>query len=371
MKSGIIKTILTVINFISVFCTLLSAFGGVFNPEYLSAVPAIAAMTFPVWIVVSIIMMIIDYFWLRRYFWLQVITMAACAVPIYNFCPLGLGASEPTTEQEKRSRFTILTYNTFNFDSYREDIMDFGATLQIILKSDADIVCLQESAVSMDNLKFRLEKLHLNSEILDSIESRYPYYAYSNTAYTIWSKYPISNIITPKLPGTSGSIVNYRVNINGNELSLYSIHLQSIGLNDSDKELYREITKGSARSSDMAKVKSHILSKLKSAFCIRANQAKAIHNIIDIDRSDAILLCGDFNDITGCYAMRQMRNSKLEYDAYTEAGFGPAITYRDSRFYFFIDHILYGGRIKAINADVIYGGASDHLPLLAEFYFKN
>jgi len=370
MKQRLVGIFWGTINIASAFITLLAAYGGVFNPEYLYAIPAIAAMTFPICIVITIIIAVVDCVAKNKFVVLQILVVLISLNALYNICPLGFGAKEPVTDEEKNSKFSVITYNTFGFASFNDGYNN-ELTLKALLDSDADIICMQESSVNFESLRQRFKDSEDAMDMIDTLQSRYSYSMSDTYGYTIFSKFVVDSVLTPSLPGTTGSIKNYRLSVNGHKLSLYSIHLQSIGLSYTDKELYREITDGKARTADVSKVKAQILSKLKNAFEIRAAQARAVRAILDLDKTEAVLLCGDFNDITGCYAMRVIIGGGLLSDSYTDAGLGPAVTYRDNRFYFHIDHILYGGSLSITSSEVIYEGASDHLPLKAEFFFKS
>ena len=56
----------------------------------------------------------------------------------------------------------------------------------------------------------------------------------------------------------------------------------------------------------MKEVKSKLLTKLATAFKIRAVQAHAARSVID-SIGGPFIVAGDFNDIPGCYAMRVIR----------------------------------------------------------------
>ena len=57
------------------------------------------------------------------------------------------------------------------------------------------------------------------------------------------------------------------------------------------------------------------------------------------------------------------------HDAYAQNAFGPTITYHGNRFYFRIDHVLYGGDMEAVDIERGDVPSSDHYPLLTTFVF--
>ncbi len=45
-----------------------------------------------------------------------------------------------------------------------------------------------------------------------------------------------------------------------------------------------------------------------------------------------VIVCGDFNDVPGCRALRILESAGLT-DAYAELGLGPTITFNASHFF--------------------------------------
>ncbi len=197
-------------------------------------------------------------------------------------------------------------------------------------------MCLQESS-NLNGVGKKAQR--------DSINSRYPYRLYSNrSGEVLLSKYHATEIDTPQPDWGSGSFCAYDVEVEGHEVTVVNCHLQSIGLTDDDKELYRELTDKELRNpsrSELSKVKNGIVTKLLAAFRIRAQQARYIKEFL-ATRKGNVILVGDFNDVPGSYAYRTIKSDGLK-DAYSECAFGPTVTYNDNRFYFRIDQMLYRG----------------------------
>ncbi len=185
------------------------------------------------------------------------------------------------------------------------------------------------------------------------------------------SKYHATEIDTPQPDWGSGSFCAYDVEVEGHEVTVVNCHLQSIGLTDDDKELYRELTDKELRNpsrSELSKVKNGIVTKLLAAFRIRAQQARYIKEFL-ATRKGNVILVGDFNDVPGSYAYRTIKSDGLK-DAYSECAFGPTVTYNDNRFYFRIDQMLYRGDLEAVRIKRGDLRSSDHYPLLATFLWN-
>ena len=153
----------------------------------------------------------------------------------------------------------------------------------------------------------------------------------------------------------------------GDTVRVYSCHLESIGLTQTDKHLYRQLTKlqNMSSTSDLDEVRGTLVTKLARAYRCRSLQARLLRDLIEAtDRP--VILCGDFNDTPGSFAYRTIMGDDMR-DAYAECALGPTITYHCNRFYFRIDHILYRGNFDAVKIERGTLSASDHYPLVATF----
>lgn len=353
--------------------TLLSGYGGAVNPET-STIPAILAMTFPLWLALTIIILIINLFVSRRMAIIQGVTVLLCIGPILNFCPLNISSSKMTPEEQERS-FTFMSYNVYGLLDYknpsspkdstklRKEVGEdrSNPTMSYILKQNLDIICLQEFYMDIS------PKSQLFSRALyDSICDRYPYKV-RGAANAIFSKYPIYSVPVKQPDDPTAFYLAAVVEIQGHKTLVVSAHLQSIGLDANDKALYQELTQGEGSRQAIAGVKRQLYSKLSKAFRNRSEQARLIRQQIDSIGIENVIIAGDFNDIQGCYAMRELARDDFK-SAFTMAAFGPVITYHANRFYFHIDHILYRGDMEAVkfHTDNKFG-RSDHYPVDATF----
>lgn len=341
---------------------MLAGYGGYINPDKF-ALAQLANMTFPGWIVLTLILLAVNLFIRKKLAWLSVAVLVACIGPILTISPLNFTSRSLSPDDESRT-FTLLTYNVYNFRDNQGVNPEWGnRTLSYILSTDADIVCLQESS-NLNGVGKKAQR--------DSINSRYPYRLYSNrSGEVLLSKYHATEIDTPQPDWGSGSFCAYNVEVEGHEMTVVNCHLQSIGLTDDDKELYRELTDKELRNpsrSELSKVKNGIVTKLLAAFRIRAQQARYIKEFL-ATRKGNVILVGDFNDVPGSYAYRTIKSDGLK-DAYSECAFGPTVTYNDNRFYFRIDQMLYRGDLEAVRIKRGDLRSSDHYPLLATFFWN-
>lgn len=351
-----------IINLIIAAGTVFAAYGGLIDP-HTSGIPAVASLTFPIFLVATVLLLVVNIFISRRIALINLATLLVCISPILRFCPLHVSAltrgDVPADERDRA--FSLVTYNVLGFNDMRGSASNINTTLQYILDTDADIVALQE-AVPIDR------NTHgASTEQIDSVLKRYPFRTYGPEGQALLSKHPFEEITLDPAPNALYSVRCYRINIASHTVHLVNVHLKSIGLTPSDKVLYKQVTNGVTSKNELREVRKDVISKLTAAFRARADQAGMLRSALEGLHGD-VILCGDFNDIPGSYAQREIMSEGF-YDAYAQAGFGPAITYHADRFYFRIDHILYRGAIRpwTVRCDRI--PSSDHYPLNAVFIF--
>lgn len=361
---SIIINICILLSWITGAVLVLSAYCGYFDPKT-SAKFAIIGLAFPYTLAVNLLILI---FWLVCRKWLMVLfeiaILGVCYSPILTFSPLNFNTSSTIGSD---NAFKVLTYNVMNFNDM--DISKENSenrTLRYILDTDADIVLLQEGAA-----KIKMDKLQLIASLMPEVEKKYPYRERRQRDLVIMSKYPYeidNEEITTNAPQKSTA---YRLSINGKELYIINVHLESIKLTGGDKALYRNITDLSKSTDNLSEktmedVKSTLLTKLAKAFRTRAKQAKDLKAYIDSIGNKNVILCGDFNDTPASFAYNTITGGDMS-DAYKDCALGPTITFHANRFYFRIDHILYKGNIKALDIERGDLKSSDHYPLLATF----
>ena len=168
----------------------------------------------------------------------------------------------------------------------------------------------------------------------------------------------------------------FRLNIEGETVTLFDVHLKSYFLTQDDKELYRDVTNIKDVKNDikdihsikgtMFDVKSQLLGKVQRAAEDRELDAIRLGHLIDRYGGPNVIVAGDFNDVPGCYTLRHLAEFNLR-QVYSELGFGPMITFNRDRFYFRIDHVLYRGALMPLRMRRGSSLASDHYPLLVRF----
>ena len=245
-------------------------------------------------------------------------------------------------------------------DLFLQDTLLEGAAegLRTILEATRHLEVL--TALGMP---VRAGKKNVTEDQCARLEAAYPYMHVNSRGMGIFSRFPVEVDLIRHEDQWLYDVNRYVVDLPGEKITIFNLHLQSLGLTAGDKELYHQLTSGNAE--DVGVIRTSLISKLTSALRKRAIQAQVVRSAVD-STAGSVMVCGDFNDIPGCYAQRLILGDDL-HDAYCEAGFGPAITYHADRFFFRIDHILYRGNMKPLRSWVGSNPSSDHFPLIAWF----
>lgn len=355
--------------------TLCAAYGGKVDPD-VSTIPAIFGMTLPFWLGGSVALIILWILLRKRLMALLPFLGILCSIgPVSSYSPVNL-VKKNVSEQDADKVFTLLSFNVAGFFELNAPAPSPDADgnfppnkiMEFIINSGADIVALQEGMRLVP-----VPHLGLTEQMIDTLHTIYPYVVspdsltYAEARSQVLSKFPMKQVKLSPNEGTaewSASMIDVR----GLPILLVDVHLQSLGLTHEDKQLYLELTEGEG-GGKIQEVRHSLLSKISNAMRLRARQSREIRQIIDSIGAPNVIVAGDFNDIPGCYAIRQISGDDFR-NAFNDAANGPMITFHSDRFYFHIDHILYRGQMKAI--DFVRGkcDASDHYPIEATFLIE-
>lgn len=364
-KSLFGRSLLRCVNIAVGAVTVMCAYGGWIDPR-LSVIPAFAVMLFPVMVVVCLMLLVTDLFVSRRLsLWMAATFVLVCG-PLFDVFPLHLSNRSKVEKASPDSVFTMMSYNTFGMVDISNSPDSIGgepynATLAALIKYHPDIACLQE-ARAVDNKAFR----RLYPSQTDTLCRLYPYQK-DIEGHVFLSRFPLTFV--GGLPrGDTFSAECVRTRIEGHDIYFVSVHMQSIGLTADDKALFRELTDMEATKSKLKEARHELGGKLASAFRARADQADEVRNFVDSLKGN-IIVCGDFNDVPACFALRTVQDADFR-NAYSDGASGYKVSYNRNRFYFRIDHILYKGDMDAICTDIARAGGSDHYPVLATFKWK-
>lgn len=356
----VIKPILKILTWILYIVTLVSAYGGYFNPDWWT-LPALGVLFFP-YLALLTLLASIAWFLSKKIITgaIGVGVLMACGPTFPEAFPMRLG----NTPSEQRRTFRMVTFNCLHLEDIRQPGLDRNRSLDFLIHSGADFICLQElyafTGWELDN-KYKSQVQELLAE--------YPYYSKDGSREVEFlSKFPFEQL-TVKLGEEVkyGSCAAYRLDIDGRELTVINVHLPSYMLSDDERNILTEAKNQQGVKKSIKEFEGSIYKKMQKAFSQRAMVSKAIAEFAEKTEGN-VIVCGDFNDVPGSWTYRNFTKRGFE-DAYAQTGFGHLITYNQHLMYFHIDQILYKGDLVPLYVKKERMNASDHYPLIAEFEF--
>lgn len=347
--------VLVIINILTVGAMLICAYS-VYLPPYKYPNWSYFGMLLPGFVIGSVVFIAIWLVIKRKLSLISITGLLASCVSIRDYCPINLFQSEPKGNTLKILSYNVQAFADYDHDGHQTEIVDY------ITDSGADIVCLQE----VSNIK--------KEPIYSTLNATYPYIEIGDSTETncaLLSKYPILSLELVKFGTTSSSCYLYDVQIDTDTIKVINCHLESYQLNDDDKQMYKQIIKGTNPLNNDNELETEynihdsfwwLEGKLAKANSARAIQADTLAALIDKIQNNYIILCGDLNDSPISY-VHQTLTKKLN-DAYTRSGNGPGLSYNRNGMYFRIDNILISDGFNPFGAKVdktAYG--SDHYPI--------
>ena len=361
----LVNILLTILAALTAFGLICAAYGGHIDPR-VWALPAVASLAFVPTLLVAVVMTL-GCALLRS--WRAAAILAGALIltwPVTGVqAPVNL-----TSPTSKGKTFRLMTYNVSIFN-------DNGETLEYILTQDCDIVAIQEGSLCT----LHYDQLPQHKHLIEELDRKYPYRSHGYHDLMLLSKWPYTVYADSTLRHGFGSLDDssseyhfytkmFRIDVDGHEVRLLNVHLQSIGLKESDKQLYVDITRNNVQGgTGLRRARYSIISKLQSAARRRANEAELIRSVLDSIPAERTIVCGDFNDVATSFAHRTIAGADLR-DAWADCGLGPTYTFHDHRMLFHIDHVLYGGRLRAIDINRHREGRSDHYPQIVTFELR-
>lgn len=339
---------------------LIAAYACYFSPLD-APLLALFGLAFPLFAVASFLLLATLLVLHPRYAIVALVALLLSLPALWHYCPINTGNNSLDTN---RDSFSVLTYNTFYFNPNSEsddEKTNFNHTLQYIFNYDADVVLMQEVSIPIKENSHK----KFTAEQIEHLEKTYPYRP--NLQHNkVFSKYPITVLKDTFLsPTTALSVLQTR--INDKPVTLFDFHLESIGLSNTDKEVYLELTsQPDSIKSNIGNIK-RLTRKFLNAFEARAKQVAIIDSMAR-EIGGNIILCGDINDTPNSYAYRRLKKNRN--DAFMQLGSGPGYTYLADRIWVRIDYVLYDGDFDARYMQVGDKSYSDHYPLYVEFEWK-
>lgn len=345
--------------------TILAAYGGRFDTDFFTF-PAMLTLFLPYMAVATLVVTVI---WLacRKLLAgaLGILAVICSWGPVSSASPVAFSKSMPSDADS----FTLMSWNILSGkDQQHPDAKSGNRTIEYIINSGADIVCVQELK-ALNNKRIP----NLTPSLLDSLKKAYPYIVGTEELDTkLFSKYPAKYIDTWNFVSDNPNYDRrrytiYNVRIHGRDMIVVNLHLMSYKLTEEERNVVRDMKSVDGIKGSIGEIKGSIYDKMHAGFKKRKSDAITLREILK-NFDGPLIVCGDFNDVPESYAYRIIKGDDMK-DAYAETGFGPLVTYNRHAFWFHLDQILYRGPLKALSVKKGTIKSSDHYPLTAEFIF--
>lgn len=263
---------------------------------------------------------------------------------VFSVGSIGSGLSEGNVK--------MLKVMTWNINGMEYDSMRVDGIAKVIKDEGSDFVFLSEDfAAISDSLHKRLDEF-------------YPYTSYRKVGmhHCAYSKLPLDSIAFIDT-GMDDMVkpMHFSIVLAGMRVIVYGCHLASNNYSDKRVDLHVD----SIESKHDVK---QYLSNIKAASLVREKQMEAILEDLAHSKSDACIVMGDMNDVSGSAPLLKLEALGFT-DAWWKGGFGYGTTIH-SPLPYRIDHIMFDESLKLISIKkVCANGLSDHDALVGTLSF--
>ena len=348
---------------------LTAAWGGIFNPAHVGALPSILVLAFDGITIATVILTVtLALCRCRKAAAVCTLSLLLSLPTLYQRCPVTLNHNY----QDKAPDFTLLTFNVqgFDFNDYRGDTsVVFNESMRFILDTDADVV----SVIEPYYLGRCYEQQPTIAPLVESLHAKYPYrYHYERDNIDLFSKYPFTTheLLPPqKAPlQREGDLwphyeMAFDIEIDSaHHVNVVVAHLNSYLLTRHERRvLTRDVNRKYVKSENIGR-------KFGQAFVERGQHARALRSALDSIQGNLVMGC-DLNDVAGSYTYRTLMGDDMT-DAFVHCSTGPGYPYQNYHLNFRIDHVLYRGHLEALSCQVLKAGRSDHHAVLTRFAWR-
>lgn len=266
----------------------------------------------------------------------------------------------------------ILTYNVNRAHKISVNKGTTQGFIRFILRQEADIVLLQEYNVG------------LYPEVRERLIREYPYEVGTDEGdkfKSVFSKYPIEDYeqlsVVADAPeytllqhgwyckSRSGRnevlpVCSMVVRIGEERLRIVNCHLMS---NNYSVVIRNTRKKGKS----LLRAVFPVMAKMDYGYAARKLQAEIVCQHLVSCKEDRVIVCGDFNDISGSTTLRSFMRLGLK-SAWWKRGFGYGFTFHGMKMRLRLDHVLYSDRaLRLQRVCVPHSECSDHDPVVCDF----
>ncbi|NLO69596.1 MAG: endonuclease/exonuclease/phosphatase family protein [Porphyromonadaceae bacterium] len=359
----LIKGILLFLNILAVLALVFVKIGSLINPNTFVLLAYASLGLFP-FLIINIGFILFWALFRKWYFLISLAAVILFSSTVKSAFPVNFAKPEIDTTLQK---ITLLSYNTMNTGMMKKHKPDKpNKVIQYILDSDADIVCLQEFAVSKNESQFQ-------EDDMERIFKKYPYKHIGFQLINKWnmdlgvatfSKFPIVKKKNIDFKADYNMSIFSDIVIGKDTLRVINNHLESNRITAQDMKKTSDL-RSDFSSEKLSAATKYLSRKLSLAYKVRANQAVKISEIIK-KSPYKVISCGDFNDVPASYTYVKTKGNLK--DAFKESGNGTGWTFDHQLYRFRIDYIMYDNTFLSNNFKKGKLKSSDHYPISADIY---
>jgi endonuclease/exonuclease/phosphatase family metal-dependent hydrolase len=341
-KPGCIISIIKWLNFLLIILTGIS-----FAAPYFPPTPfwpfIFLGMGFPILIILNMVCVV---FWLYMRKWYFILSLM-CLIMSWSGAGKFIGNPFKAIPEMGGKHIKVMTFNAQGGNIYQNKLYDEFA--EVVLRSDPDIICFQE--------------INIKVKKFQPVRDKYPY-VQKKQSQSILSKYPIQDSGDLELEKirTSNGAIWADINVDGQIVRVYNLHLHSNRISLEVDELSENTELNELNDKAKWNATKGILSQVRDAAAVRANQSIKIKESLNNSPSP-VILCGDFNDPPQSYSYRILAENLK--DSFEEAGRGFGFTYNGNIPFLKIDYILSSPEIGVSSTKIIKSNVSDHKPVVS------
>ncbi|PWH86566.1 endonuclease/exonuclease/phosphatase family protein [Brumimicrobium oceani] len=363
------RLIKIIVRFATLLCSiglLISYTSSVIPPQKLWFIQ-LFGLAYPALLISTIALTIVNVLWNKK------ILFSLLALILGTFTHakyFGVDFKSPNLESYSENEVKIMSFNARLFDAYKfltPELSNSKSEFYDLFQSESpDILCIQEYAEDASN-----KRIISPEEIKESGG-----FQYSTTTMilelknmfsgqAIYSKYPIihSEIIsdsTQTIRSLFADIVKGK-----DTIRVYNCHLESIRFQKDEYSLFD--TEVASSKTYLSRIKG-LVSKLKKAYPLRANQAQKIIDHI-LTSPYPVIISGDLNDPPTSYVYAMF--DKHFSDAFYEGNLSMTRTYAGKVPAGRIDYIFHNEDFAPISFKTWKEKVlSDHYPIMASFKMR-
>lgn len=357
--------VILILNLLGALAMLLAYLAPLVNPSRIFF-PALFGLAYPYLLMLHLVFL---FYWLLRLKKEILISFLIILlgwnhlkslIP-FNFRPAEIPVNASQDNFLKAMSYNVRGFNIYEWSQKPEAKREIFTFLEA---QEPELLCFQEYYSSSINGQTHRDICRQ----LDYLPHNAVYYTADPAnrkgfGIATFSKYPILKKSRIPFNSSFNAAMFTDILYRKDTIRVFNIHLQSIRFQE-DNYAFLDTARLKYSNEQINEIRA-IGSRLKTAFSLRAEQAKIISRYIK-DSPHPVVVMGDFNDPPQSYAYRKIKKG-LD-DSFMESGKGFGNTYAGELPSLRIDYIMYGPPILSTDFKRIKTDYSDHYPISTRLF---